>query len=197
VTEAPGDASVSQPSAIRQALRQRLLGERTLFAASPAATEAAAALGSALCRVVAELEPICLGLYCALRSEFNAAQAIAADVKLADLSLALPYARREAKAMEFRRWDGGAPTCTDECGIGSSEGAVVVPDVVVVPCVGFTADGHRLGYGGGYYDRWLALHPQVTAIGVAWSFAEIAGEVLTAGAHDVALAVIVTERGVR
>ena len=63
--------------------------------------------------------------------------------------------------MEFRRWDGGAPALADECGIGSSDGAVVVPDVLVVPCVGFTDAGHRLGYGGGYYDRWLAAHRDV------------------------------------
>ena len=32
---------------------------------------------------------------------------------------ALPYARRAPRAMEFRRWDGGAPTLVDECGIGA------------------------------------------------------------------------------
>jgi 5-formyltetrahydrofolate cyclo-ligase len=197
VTEAPDDASIQVQRAARRALRQRLLGERSLFVASAAAAAAEESLGSALRSVIADLEPGCLGLYCPLRSEFNAARAIAADRELADLSLALPYARQEGRAMEFRRWDGQPTTCTDECGIGSSEGLVVVPDVVIVPCLGFTADGHRLGYGGGYYDRWLAAHPQVTAIGVAWSFAEIAAEVFVAGAHDVALALIVTERGVR
>jgi 5,10-methenyltetrahydrofolate synthetase len=99
--------------------------------------------------------------------------------------------------MEFRRWDGAPPTFADEFGIGSSEGAVVMPDVVVVPCVGFTAAGYRLGYGGGYYDRWLAGHPQVTAVGVAWSWAQIGAEAFTPQAHDIALGVIVTEQGVR
>jgi 5,10-methenyltetrahydrofolate synthetase len=99
--------------------------------------------------------------------------------------------------MEFRAWNGEAPTFADECGIGSSEGAVVVPDVVVAPCVGFTEAGHRLGYGGGYYDRWLAVHRQVTAVGVAWSFAEIGLEAFAAQPYDIALSIIVTERGVR
>ncbi len=99
--------------------------------------------------------------------------------------------------MEFRRWDGAAPALADECGIASSDGAAVVPDVVVVPCVGFTAAGHRLGYGGGYYDRWLGAHRDVVAVGVAWSFAEIDLATFAARPHDIPLAFVVTERGIR
>ncbi len=99
--------------------------------------------------------------------------------------------------MDFRRWGGAAPTLLDECGIGSADGAVVVPDVVVVPCVGFTAAGHRLGHGGGYYDRWLAANGQVVAVGVAWSFAEIELAAFAPQPHDVPLAFVVTEAGVR
>jgi len=65
-----------------------------------------------------------------------------------------------------------------------------------VPCVGFSADGYRLGYGAGYFDRWLAQHPDVTAIGVAWSGSKIDAEALDVQPHDQPLALIVTERGV-
>ncbi len=181
----------------RRALRRRLRAEREVFLATPAAAAATEALAAALREVVAELEPECLGLYCAFGSEFNAAAALAADRRFANLPLALPFARRVPKAMEFRRWDGGAPTLADECGIGSCDGAVVVPDVLVVPCVGFSDAGHRLGYGGGYYDRWLGAHPDATTIGVAWSFARIDPATFAAQAHDVALTLIVTEQGVR
>ena len=165
--------------------------------ASPAAAAATEALGAALREVVAELEPDCLGLYCALGSEFNAAAALAVDPRFVDLPLALPYARRVPKEMEFRRWDGQAPTRVDECGIGACDGVAVVPDVVVVPCVGFTDAGHRLGYGGGYYDRWLAAHRDVTAVGVAWSFARVDAATFAAQPHDIALTLVVTERGAR
>ncbi len=97
--------------------------------------------------------------------------------------------------MTFRRWDGTAPRLADECGIGASDGAEVVPDVLLVPCVGFTEAGHRLGYGGGYYDRWLAAHPGATAIGVAWSFSRIDPATFAAEPHDVALTLVVTEHG--
>ena len=196
MNEAPV-AAFDPAYAARRELRRRFLAERAAFIASPALAAASAALGEALCQVVAELEPDCVGLYCAFRSEFNAAAVLAADPRCADFSLALPYARRTPKAMEFRRWDGGAPALADECGIGSCDGAVVVPDVVIVPCVGFTEAGHRLGYGGGYYDRWLAAHPQVTSVGVGWSFAEIDPATFAARSHDIPLSLIVTERGVR
>ncbi|MEP7303394.1 MAG: 5-formyltetrahydrofolate cyclo-ligase [Caldimonas sp.] len=197
MNEAPADASLDPERAARRALRRRLLAERGAFVASPAVAGASAALAAALVAVVVELEPACLGLYCAFGSEFNAAAAFAADPRCADLSLALPYARRVPKALEFRRWDGAAPLLLDECGIGSCAGAVVVPDVVVVPCVGFSEAGHRLGYGGGYYDRWLAAHRQVTAVGLAWSFAALDLATFAARPHDIPLAVIVTETGVR
>ena len=75
----------------------------------------------------------------------------------------------------------------------NAEGAEVVPDVVLVPCVGFTAEGFRLGYGGGYFDRWMAAHPHATAVGVAWAGSEVS---FAPEPHDQPLLVIVTERGV-
>jgi 5,10-methenyltetrahydrofolate synthetase len=191
------EASLDPALAARRALRERLLAERDRFLASPAAAPAAAALAAALREVVAELEPECLGLYCAVRSEFNAAAALAADPRFKELPLALPYARRTPKSMEFRRWDGARPTLADECGIGSTEGAMVVPDVLLVPCVGFTDQGQRLGYGGGYYDRWLAAHPDATAVGVAWAFSRIDPAAYAAQAHDIPLMLVVTEEGAR
>ena len=96
--------------------------------------------------------------------------------------------------MDYRRWDGESPTVKDECGIpSSSNGAIVIPDVVLVPCVGFTREGYRLGYGGGYFDRWLSRHPGVTSIGIAWAVSEASFAVEP---HDQALTVIVTEAGV-
>ena len=180
----------------RKALRARLLADRDAFVASAAFAAAGIALSSHLRAALAPLEPACLGLYWAMRSEFNAAAALAADAGFDKVERALPYARRSPRAMEFRRWDGVAPTAVDECGIGTATGAPIGPDIVVVPCVGFTAAGHRLGYGGGYYDRWLAAHSHVVAIGVAWSFAQVDLDVFAARPHDVPLALIVTEAGV-
>ena len=98
--------------------------------------------------------------------------------------------------MHYRAWDRQVPSLSDECGIPACEGAPVVPDVALVPCVGFTRAGYRLGYGGGYFDRWLAAHPHVTAVGVAWAHAEIDAAAFAAEPHDRPLALVVTENGV-
>lgn len=42
-------------------------------------------------------------------------------------------------------------------------------DVVLCPGLLFDTQGGRLGYGGGYYDRWLELHPDVLRLGVGFN----------------------------
>ncbi|CCZ18946.1 putative uncharacterized protein [Sutterella wadsworthensis CAG:135] len=49
----------------------------------------------------------------------------------------------------------------------------MIPDILLVPCLGWSAKHFRLGYGGGYFDRYLAalakngIHPQVVGIAYA------------------------------
>lgn len=193
-------ASHDAPSGPRQTLRKNLLEQREKFAAGPDAEAAGAALARHLLAVLSELEPDRLGVYWPHRSEFNAATALRAGFTSAKKGigppLALPFAQRAPVRMHYRAWDGDAPPLVDECGIPASAGAPVVPDVVLVPCVGYTRAGLRLGYGGGYFDRWLAEHPDVTAVGVAWACAEIDADAFEAQPHDQPLTLIVTERGV-
>lgn len=175
----------------RATLRQQLLEARERFVASPSGPAAHQALGQRLRTVIDALEPQVLGLYWPVRSEFNPRTAWGDDMSELAPGLALPWAHREPRAMDYRRWDGrGDPPATDACGIPSSDGAGVVPDVVLVPCVGFTRAGYRLGYGGGYFDRWLAAHPGVTAVGVAFAGSEVA---LPPQDHDRPLMIVVTQ----
>jgi 5-formyltetrahydrofolate cyclo-ligase len=181
-------------------LRTGLLEQREQFMAGPLADAAARSLAHHVQTVLAALEPQCLGLYWPQRSEFNAAPEPSADKGMAklpvNLPLALPFAERTPVRMHYRAWDGARPAAVDGCGIPCSTGALVVPDVVLIPCVGFTEENFRLGYGGGYFDRWLAEHPHVTAVGIAWSGNMIGTDAFDAQSHDVPLALIVTEHGV-
>jgi len=192
-------ASIDPGLTPRQALRKTLLAQREEFMAGPLAAEAGVSLVRHLRAVLAELEPELLGLYWPHRREFNAAAALVAAANSPNVThwrFALPFAQRAPVQLHYRAWQGEALDTVDDCGIPCSVGAEVLPDVVLVPCVGFTRAGHRLGYGGGYFDRWLASHPDVTSIGVAWSGSELDEQALRPQPHDLALTLVVTERGV-
>ncbi|MWV28172.1 5-formyltetrahydrofolate cyclo-ligase [Aurantiacibacter rhizosphaerae] len=66
----------------------------------------------------------------------------------------------------------------------------VVPDVLFMPLVGFTEDGARIGQGGGFYDSWLAAHPDTLAIGMAWDVQKC--DTLPVEEHDMPLSAIIT-----
>ena len=184
------------PSTTRVSLRSALLARRAAFVQGPLREAAERSLATHLKRVLGELEPALLGLYWPIRSEFNAPLALAADPGHSPWLRALPFCRKVPVEMHYRAWDGGEPLARDECKLASADGSVVVPDVVLVPCVGFTRSGQRLGYGGGYFDRWLAVHPHVTSVGVAWAVGEVAEAAFVAESHDQGLSFVVTEEGV-
>jgi 5-formyltetrahydrofolate cyclo-ligase len=109
--------------------------------------------------------------------------------------VALPIAARPGEALEYRLWTPQAPMENGRWDIRHpAEGAAVTPAALLVPLVGFDAAGHRLGYGGGYFDRTLAaLTPRPLAIGLAFEAQRIAG--LGPLAHDQPMDVIITEAG--
>jgi 5-formyltetrahydrofolate cyclo-ligase len=65
-------------------------------------------------------------------------------------------------------------------------------EVVLVPLVGFDSANHRIGMGAGHYDRFLANHPTVPTIGLAYECQRV-DEVPTEP-HDIALTRVITER---
>ena len=69
----------------------------------------------------------------------------------------------------------------------------VQPDLVLVPGLGFSKDGHRLGRGGGYYDRWLESF-EGKKIGLCFE-AQLLQELPTES-HDVVMDLVITEKRV-
>ncbi len=187
------ETSETAITAARAALRARLLAARAALVVD---VTMQTQFANHLMSVLRQLAPERLGIYSAVRSEFDAAAVCTAERDLEGTVLALPYASREPRRMEFRHWDRQPLTTRDDCRILAPDGPVVAPDVVLAPCVGYTAAGWRLGYGGGYFDRWMAEHPQATVVGVAWSVGEIDHAHWTPQPHDRQLACVVTERGV-
>jgi len=68
-------------------------------------------------------------------------------------------------------------------------------DVALVPGLGFSETGARLGYGAGYYDRWFASHPNTTK--VAFCFECQVLPFVPTESHDVSMDFIITEQSVR
>lgn len=64
-------------------------------------------------------------------------------------------------------------------------------DVILVPIVSFDNHLHRVGFGGGWYDRFLANQPTATKIGLAYDLQRAAH--IIRESHDVPLDMIVTE----
>ncbi len=203
-TDSP-DLPSDPPAAGRATWRSRLLAQRAEFMQSDAAALAQHQILGHLRSLVVSLEPMRLGLYWPVRGEFSAGVSPFDPIWPSELPIALPCADKSTRLesgerpdahMAYRAWRGPLADARDGCGLPCSTGPIVEPDVLLVPCVGFTASGWRLGYGGGYFDRYLAAHPGVTAVGVAWSGALIEESDWSVQPHDQALAVIVTERGV-
>jgi len=69
-------------------------------------------------------------------------------------------------------------------------------DLVIVPGLGFTANGHRIGRGMGFYDRFLA-QPEFLGVSCGLGFEEQIVEKLPVLDHDVPLSMLATDRGIR
>jgi 5-formyltetrahydrofolate cyclo-ligase len=147
-------------------------------------------------RVVPELGGQgCVAGYVAMGQEINP-QPVLQIFSGCGWSLCLPVVRDENAPMMFRAYRSGDRLQANEWHQFPeplADQTIVVPDVVIVPLLGFDRAGNRIGYGKGYYDRTLAhLRAQgdVTAIGLAYNEQEL--EKIDAEPHDQPLNIIVT-----
>lgn len=80
-------------------------------------------------------------------------------------------------------------------GIEGAEGEDTPCAVALTPLLAFDESGFRLGYGGGYYDRYFRKHPAILKIGLAYSGQ--AFEMIPHEQFDVPLDGVVCEDGIR
>lgn len=108
----------------------------------------------------------------------------------AGFELALPLVIAKGQALRFVKWAPGDAMDTDDFGIPipRQRDTYVIPDTLLIPCVGFTPLGYRLGYGGGFYDRSLAELPHANSIGIAYRLTACDFQ---AEEHDIALSTII------
>ena len=101
---------------------------------------------------------------------------------------------KEMIAVPFKRWSELSP---GQLGILTPISSVPYKediDICIIPGIGFTENGTRLGYGQGYYDKWLAKHIVKYKIAVAFEYQLV--DNLPTDANDIAMDMIVTEERV-
>ncbi len=113
--------------------------------------------------------------------------------------LCLPAVTGKTEPLAFRAWQPGEALPAGYQGIPEPVAGAerLRPDVVLVPLLAFDSSGHRLGYGGGFYDRTLAAlraEGSVSAVGIAFSAQKV--DRIPGSNHDQRLDAVLTELGI-
>lgn len=183
----------------RTAERSRLLAERRQL--SVAERQAiGAALAGHLRQVVEErfggARGMVFSAYWPIKGEADL-RPLMAELHAAGVTVALPLVETRAAPLTFRRWTPETRMVRGDWNIPvpPPDAAALTPDITLAPLVGWTAEGYRLGYGGGYFDRTLAaLDPKPFVIGIGFKTAQLS--TIYPQPHDIPLDLIVTEDGV-
>lgn len=115
----------------------------------------------------------------------------------AGITIALPVVETRAAPLIFRRWTPETKMVRGDWNIPvpPPEAELLTPDITLAPCLGWSDGCYRLGWGGGCFDRTLAvLDPRPTVIGIALSAARL--PTIYPQPHDIPLDLVVTEAGV-
>ena len=98
--------------------------------------------------------------------------------------------------MDFFCWSFQDPLQINKYGIPEpASGKKIVPNILLVPLVAFDKNCNRIGYGGGYYDRYIKKIKKIKkiiTIGLGYSFQRI--NQIPADKYDVKLDFIVTNK---
>jgi 5-formyltetrahydrofolate cyclo-ligase len=144
-----------------------------------------------------------IGAYWPIKGEFDPLPALhrwKEDGELQGQSeprrIGLPVVNKLHKTLTFHVWYPGCPMEEDAYGIPKPKDTeLIVPTLLFVPCVGYSAGGYRLGYGGGFYDRTLAtIQPKPYTVGLGYTQGYT--DDFEPEPHDVPLDAILNDNGV-
>ena len=187
--EHTADSPVPRAALRREKLAARMALDETTHA------EFSARIEAHLATLLAPLPPPTLAFCAPVRGEFDA-RPLASRLLQRGWQAAMPIVVDTDAPMRFRRWTPASTMGVDRYDIPIPlDGPDLVPDVVLLPLLAFDAQGFRLGYGGGYFDRTLAaLVPRPLAIGIGYELGRVAD--IRPQRHDIPVAAIVTEAGI-
>jgi 5-formyltetrahydrofolate cyclo-ligase len=108
--------------------------------------------------------------------------------------ISLPKIKKNFQ-MNFFNWSKNEPLKINKYGIPEPISAnVVYPDILLIPLSAFDNRLYRIGYGGGYYDRYIKKikkRKKIITIGLAYSFQRV--KKIPINKHDVKLDYVVTD----
>jgi len=112
-------------------------------------------------------------------------------------NISLPIIRKNNQ-MDFFMWSSKDPLKINKYGIPEPVlSKICYPEILFVPLVGYDNDLNRLGYGGGFYDRYIdkiEKNKKIIKIGFAYSSQKI--KKVPISHHDKKLDFIITEKGI-
>ncbi len=159
------------------------------------ASKAGEAMASRVPAELADTKPAVVAGYAPMRDEIETGGVMAVFRQLG-ARLCLPAVVEREGPLEFRAWDFGQPLEEGLFGVRTplASAETVRPDLVLVPLLGWSHEGGRIGYGAGHYDRTLAaLRAQgsVRAVGLGFEVQRVWD--LPVEPHDEPLDWILTE----
>lgn len=178
----------------RKAARQRLIGAREKLDAS-AVDACRRAIDGHLERGFPGLQRAVVAFCWPIRNEYDARH-LARTLRETGAVTVLPVVVAPRTALVFREWHPGVALSRGPLDIPyPAASRELAPRAVLLPMNGWDAQGYRLGYGGGFFDRTLAaLRDKPLVIGVAYEQARIA--TIHPQSWDIPADYVVTERGV-
>ena len=185
------------PETERKALRSKLVAARQ---ALPDRLERSVELQSVLRVWLVGRKEKSIGAYWPIKGEFDPLPALyrwtEGDSDGDMRRIGLPVADRATSSLRFRVWYPGCEMELDAYDIPKPKDTdEFLPQMLVVPCLGFGPGGVRLGYGGGFFERTLnALKPRPATVGVSFTHGFL--PFLRADPGDLPLDAILTEDGV-
>jgi len=146
--------------------------------------------------IVENIKPCVIGSYLPFRNEFST-NLLNDELTGLGFKLSLPCVNENNSSMIFRSYHSNEDLVSNTYGImePSEESNEVMPSIIIVPLVAFSLTGYRLGYGGGYYDRYISKNLEnkgFVTIGLGFSF-QLYDE-LPYEKHDQKLDWILTEK---
>lgn len=183
----------------KQALRAEARRQRDQASASSDAEKSAEApvgFAEELLALTDVAKPV-VSSYLAIGSELDPGP-VTERLRALGATTALPVIVSKDAPLEFRVWSAGDALVSREWGIREPGpgSAVVEPDILLVPLLLVGSNGHRLGYGGGFYDRTLdrlRQNKSVAAVGFCYSFQKV--DAVPQEAYDQPLDYLLTPSG--